>query len=121
PVGPMRIRQSRRSLSARYAVCSCQFWAAHRFDVSRISGRHFPPFVKGHGRLGGHQRFNRDYAASETVMSHRTRMRLITLGTAALVLVLVAQPGRSQTPLPTADAPVAAPPATLIYANRPIV
>ena len=58
-------------------------------------------------------------------MSHSTRMRLITLGTAALVVVLAAQPGRSQTPSSTAaavaDAHIAAPPATLMYANRPIV
>jgi hypothetical protein len=52
-------------------------------------------------------------------------MRLITLGTAALVVVLAAQPGRSQTPssatAAVADAHIGAPPATLIYANRPIV
>ena len=57
-------------------------------------------------------------------MSHRTRMRLITLGAAALV-VLAAQPGRSQTPSSTAaavaDPKVAAQPATLMYANRPII
>jgi small-conductance mechanosensitive channel len=71
------------------------------------------------------QRFGEAYAASETVMSHSTRMRLIPLGTAALVVVLTAQPGRSQTPSPTAaavaDAHITAPPATLFYANRPIV
>jgi len=71
------------------------------------------------------QRFSEVYAASETVMSHSTRMRLIPLGTAALVVVLTAQPGRSQTPSSTAaavaDAHIAAPPATLVYANRPIV
>jgi len=58
-------------------------------------------------------------------MSHRTRMRLITLGIAALVVVLAAQPGQSQTQSPTtaavAGAQAAAQPATLIYANRPIV
>ena len=58
-------------------------------------------------------------------MSHSTRMRLITLGTAALGVVLAAQPGQSQTQSPTAaavaDAHSAAPPATLMYANRPIV
>ena len=58
-------------------------------------------------------------------MSHRTRMRLITLGIAALVVVLAAQPGQSQTQSPTtaavASAQAAAQPATLIYANRPIV
>jgi small-conductance mechanosensitive channel len=117
----MRIRQTRRSSSAGYGLCSRLFGTAHRLDVWRISARDFPRFVTTHGRLSEHQRFNRDYAASKTVMSHSTRMRLITLGTAALVVVLVAQPGRSQTPLSTADAHVAAPPATLIYANRPIV
>ncbi len=58
-------------------------------------------------------------------MSHSTRMRLITLGTAAVVVVLAAQPGQSQTQSPTtaavAGAQTAAQPATLIYANRPIV
>ena len=58
-------------------------------------------------------------------MSHRTRMRLITLGIAALVVVLAAQPGQSQTQSPAAAAVAGAqsagPPATLMYANRPIV
>src|SRR5437899_11684013 len=66
----------------------------------------------------------RSGTASETAMSHSTRMRLITLGTAALV-VLAAQSGRSQTQSPpaaaVAGAQPAAQPATLIYANRPIV
>jgi small-conductance mechanosensitive channel len=50
-------------------------------------------------------------------------MRLITVGTAALI-VLAAQPGRSQTPstaAAVADARSAGQPATLMYANRPIV
>ena len=49
----------------------------------------------------------------------------MTLGTAMLVVTLAAEPGRSQTPSSTAaaaaDAHTAAPAATLIYANRPIV
>src|SRR5262245_22011923 len=62
--------------------------------------------------------------ASETGMSHSTRMHLVTLGTAMLVVILAAEPGRSQTAPSTvtavADAHTAAPAATLIYANRPI-
>jgi small-conductance mechanosensitive channel len=58
-------------------------------------------------------------------MSPRTRMHLITLGTAVFVVALAAEPGRAQTPSSTAsavaDAQAAAPPATLVYANRPIV
>jgi small-conductance mechanosensitive channel len=52
-------------------------------------------------------------------------MHLVTLGTAMLVVILAAEPGRSQTPSSTAaavaDAHTDAQPATLIYANRPIV
>jgi small-conductance mechanosensitive channel len=58
-------------------------------------------------------------------MSHSTRMRRIALGTTALVVVLAAQPGQSQTQSPPAAAAAGAQPAaqsaTLIYANRPIV
>jgi len=52
-------------------------------------------------------------------------MRPTPLATAALVVLLVAEPGRSQTPSSVtsavADAHSAVPPATLSYANRPIV
>src|SRR6185369_4023170 len=74
---------------------------------------------------GSTRAFVRLHAASETAMSHRTRMRLITRGIAALVVVLAAQPGQSQTQSPAAAAVAGAqsagPPATLMYANRPIV
>src|SRR5262245_6835129 len=108
PVRPMRIRHERRGVSARYAVCSCQFGAAYRRHVPTIPAPDLLPFVTAHGRWW-----------------ERTRMHLITLATAVFVVALAAEPGRSQTPSSTeaavADAHTATQPATLIYANRPIV
>jgi small-conductance mechanosensitive channel len=52
-------------------------------------------------------------------------MRLTTIATGVLFVVLAAQPGRSQTPSSTAaavaDGQSAGQPATLVYANRPIL
>jgi small-conductance mechanosensitive channel len=67
------------------------------------------------------------------IISVRARTRLVSLALAAACVMLATQPTRAQTPPPRQDPPgvpvsaaiasteTAVPPATLVYANRPIV